>query len=62
MFFGLVAMVAVVALPQLLDVAWRSAVVVAVVAVVVVWCGVADLYLWCSGEKDVWRTRTYSGF
>jgi len=35
-FFGLVPMVAVVALPQLLDVAWRSAVVVAVVAVVVV--------------------------
>ena len=37
-FFGLVAMAAVVTLPQLLDVVWRSAVVVvvAVVAVVVV--------------------------
>ena len=33
-FFGMVAMVAVVTLPQLLD--WCSAVVVAVVAVVVV--------------------------
>ena len=32
-FFGVVAMVAVVTLPQLLDVAWRRA--VAVVAVVV---------------------------
>ena len=39
-FFGMVAMVAVVTLPQLLDVVWCSAVavVVAVVAVVVVWC------------------------
>ena len=36
MFFGMVAMVAMVPLPQLLDVVWRSAVVVAVVAVVVV--------------------------
>jgi len=35
-FFGMVAMVAMVPLPQLLDVVWRSAVVVAVVAVVVV--------------------------
>jgi len=35
-FFGVVAMVAVVALPQLLDVVWCSAVVVVVVAVVVV--------------------------
>ena len=35
-FFGMVAMVAVVTLPQLLDVVWSSAVVVAVVAVVVV--------------------------
>ena len=34
--FGMVAMVAVVILPQLLDVVWCSAVVVAVVAVVVV--------------------------
>ena len=33
-FFGMVAMVAVVTLPQLLDVVWCSAVVVAVVAVV----------------------------
>ena len=35
-FFGMVAMLAVGTLPQLLDVVWRSAVVVAVVAVVVV--------------------------
>jgi len=35
-FFGMVAMVAVVTLPQLLDVVWSSAVVVAVVAVVTV--------------------------
>jgi len=35
-FFGVVAMVAVVTLPQLLDVVWCSAVAVAVVAVVVV--------------------------
>ena len=35
-FFGMVAMFAVVTLPQLLDVVWSSAVVVAVVAVVVV--------------------------
>jgi len=34
--FGMVAMVAVVTLPQLLDVVWCSAVVVAVVVVVVV--------------------------
>jgi hypothetical protein len=33
--FGVVAMVAVVTFPQLLDVVWCSAVVVAVVAVVV---------------------------
>ena len=33
-FLGMVAMVAVVTLPQLLDVVWSSAVVVAVVAVV----------------------------
>ena len=33
-FFGMAAMVAVVTLPQLLDVVWRSAVVVAAVAVV----------------------------
>ena len=36
MFFGMVAMVAVVTLPQLLDEVWCSAVVLAVVAVVVV--------------------------
>ena len=36
MFFGMVAMVAVVTLPQLLDVVWSNAVVVAVVAVVTV--------------------------
>ena len=35
-FFGMVATVAVVTLPQLLDVVWCSAVVVVVVAVVVV--------------------------
>ena len=35
-FFGMVVMVGVVTLPQLLDVVWCSAVVVAVVAVVVV--------------------------
>ena len=35
-FFGVAAMVAVVTLPQLLDVVWCSAVAVAVVAVVVV--------------------------
>ena len=35
-FFGVGAMVAAVTLPQLLDVVWCSAVVVAVVAVVVV--------------------------
>ena len=34
--FGVVAMVAVVTLPQLLDVVWCSAVVVAAIAVVVV--------------------------
>ena len=34
--FRMVTMVAAVTLPQLLDVVWRSAVVVAVVAVVVV--------------------------
>ena len=33
-FLGMVAMVAVVTLPQLLDVVWSSAVVVVVVAVV----------------------------
>ena len=39
MLFGTVALVAVVTLPQLLDVVWCSAMalVVAVVAVVVVW-------------------------
>ena len=36
MFFGMVAMVAAVPLPQLLDVVWRSAVVVVVAAVAVV--------------------------
>ena len=36
MFCGMVAMVAVATLPQLLDVAWCSAVVVVVVVVVVV--------------------------
>ena len=38
--FGMVAMVVVATLPQLLDVVWCSAVVVvvALVAVVVVWC------------------------
>jgi len=35
-FFGMFAMVAVVTSPQLLDVVWCSAVVVAVIAVVVV--------------------------
>jgi len=35
-FFGMVAIVAVVTLPQLLDVVWCSAVAVAVVAVAVV--------------------------
>ena len=35
-FFGVVAMVAVVTLPQLLDVVWCSAVAVAVAAVAVV--------------------------
>ena len=35
-FFGMAAMVEVVTLPQLLDVVWCSAVVVAAVAVVVV--------------------------
>ena len=35
MFFGMAVMVVVVTLPQLMDVVWRSAVVVAVVAVVV---------------------------
>ena len=35
-FFGVVAMVAVVTSPQLLDVVWCSAVVVVVVGVVVV--------------------------
>ena len=34
-FFGVVAMVAVVTPPQLLDVVWCSAIVI----VVVVWCG-----------------------
>jgi len=34
-FFGMVAMVAVVTLPQLLDVVWCSAVVVAVAVVAV---------------------------
>ena len=40
MFFGMVAMLAVVTLPELLDVVWRSAVavVIAVTAVVVVSC------------------------
>ena len=42
-FFEMVAMVAVVTLPQLLDVVWSSAVVVAVVAVVVVQCSVVEL-------------------
>ena len=44
-FFGMVAMVAVVTLPQLLDVVWCSAVVVvvAVVAVVAVLCSVVEL-------------------
>ena len=39
-FFGMVAMVAVLTPPQLLDVVWRIAVVVVgvVVVVVVVWC------------------------
>ena len=43
MFFGMVAMVAVVTLPQLLDVVWCSAVVVAVVAAVVVKRSVVEL-------------------
>ena len=42
-FFGMVAMAAVVTLPQLLDVVWSIAVVVAVVAVVVVQCSVVEL-------------------
>ena len=37
-FFGMVAMVQWSPLPQLLDVAWCGAVVVAVVAVIVVQC------------------------
>ena len=37
-FFGVVAMVAVVTSPQVLDVVWCSVVVVAVVAVAVVYC------------------------
>ena len=37
--FGVVAMVAAVTLPQLLDVVWCSAVAV----VVVVWCSVVEL-------------------
>ena len=41
--FGMVAMVAVVTLPQLLDVVWCSAIVVVVVAVVVVLCSVVEL-------------------
>ena len=40
-FFGVVAMFAVVISPQLLDVVWSSAVVV--VVVVVVWCSGAVL-------------------
>ena len=36
--FGVVAMVAVVISPQLLDVVWCSVVAVAVAVVVVVWC------------------------
>ena len=36
--FGVVAMVAVVTSPQLLDAVWCSAVVVLVAVVVVVWC------------------------
>ena len=45
MFFGMVAMVAVVTFPQLLDVVWCSAVVVvvALVAVVVAYCSVVEL-------------------
>ena len=43
-FFGVVAMVAVVTSPQLLDVVWCSAVVVVVVVVVVVCsCSVVEL-------------------
>ena len=37
-FFGVVAMVAVVTSPQVLDVVWCSVAVVAVVAVAVVYC------------------------
>ena len=42
-FIGMVAVVAVVTSPQLLDVAWCSAVVVVVVTVAVVWCSGAEL-------------------
>ena len=49
-FFGVVAMVAVVTSPQLLDVVWRSAVVV----VVVVWrSGVAVVVSCCSNVMQL---------
>ena len=45
-FSGVVAMVAVVTSPQLLDVVWRSAVVV--VVVVAVWCSGVAVVVSCS--------------
>ena len=46
MFFGMVAMFAVVTSPQLLDVVWCSAVVV--VVVVVVYCREAVVVMLCN--------------
>ena len=46
MFFGMVAMFAVVTSPQLLDVVWCSAVVV--VVVVVVYCSEAVVVMLCN--------------
>ena len=45
-FFGVVAMFAVVTSPQLLDVVWCSAVVV--VVVVVVWCSGVVVVMLCN--------------
>ena len=49
-FFGMVAMVAVVTLPELLDVVWCSAVVVVVagVAVVVASCSGVVVVMYCN--------------
>ena len=49
-FFGVVAMVAVVTLPQLLDVVWCSAVAVVVAVVVAL---VAVVVVQCSGSCNV---------